>query len=390
MLKKLLSILLATIFVSNLTACACSPHQIEKVMSLDEKIGQKIVLDFRSWNDGDTQKPVTEINDEIRQIISKYHIGGVILFAQNFVNKEQAKRLISDLQKAAIESGNPPLIIAVDQEGGRVERFSFDRKKLKNNADIKTSEEAFEKGKFIANELKTLGINCDFAPVVDVNSNPLNPVINVRSFGNNADIVSEFGQKFLEGLHSQNIMGVAKHFPGHGDTSVDSHFSLPSVNKTLEELESLELKPFKALINSGVDMVMTAHIELPQVDQNTAISKKDGTKICIPATLSKVILKDILRDKLNFNGVIISDAMNMKAISENFGECESAKMAINAGIDILLMPVILRSKDDIANLEKLINRIKDSVNNGEISEKNIDLSVERILKLKEKYCKLEA
>lgn len=386
MFKKLFSILLTTLLVSNLAACACSPIQSEKVISLDEKIGQMLCLDFRYWNDGDSQKPVTEINDEIRKVIAKYHIGGVILFAQNFVNKEQAKKLIEDLQKTAIDSGNPPLIIAVDQEGGRVERFSFGRERLKNNADIKTSEEAFEKGKFIATELKDLGINCNFAPVVDINSNPLNPVINVRSFGNNADIVSEFGQKFLEGLHSQNIIGVAKHFPGHGDTSVDSHFELPTVNKTLEELETLELKPFKALVNSGIDMIMTAHIELPQIDQKNAISKKDGSKIYVPATLSKVILKDILREKLDFKGVTISDAMNMKAISENFGECESAKMAINAGIDILLMPVILRSKKDVDKLEELINYIKSSVNNEEISEKDIDQSVERILKLKKKYC----
>ena len=386
MFKKLFSILLISLFIPIFTACAYTPKQND--MSLDQKIGQMICLDFRFWNDGNSQKPVTEINDEIRQVIAKYHIGCVILFAQNFVNKEQAAKLISDLQKAAIESGNPSLIIAVDQEGGRVERFSFDRERLKNNADLKTSEEAFEKGKFIAEELKKLGINCNLAPVVDINSNPLNPVINVRSFGNNADIVSEFGKKFLDGLHSQNIMGVAKHFPGHGDTSVDSHLELPKVNKTLEELEALEFKPFKTLIDSGVDMVMSAHIELPQVEPKKAISKKDGAQICIPATLSKVILKNILRDKLGFNGVIISDAMNMKAISEYFGEYESVKMAIKAGIDILLMPVILRSKDDFVKLERLINHIKDSINNGEIPKENINKSVKRILKLKEKYCKV--
>lgn len=385
MFKKLFSILLICLLIPSFTSCAYAPKQND--ISLDKKIGQMICLDFRFWNDGISQKPVTEINDDIRQIISKYNIGCVILFAQNFVNKEQAVKLISDLQKTAIGSGNPPLIIAVDQEGGKVERFSFDRERLKNNADIETSEEAFEKGKFIAEELRRLGINCNFAPVVDINSNPSNPVINVRSFGNNADTVSEFGEKFLEGLHSQNIIGVAKHFPGHGDTSVDSHFALPTVNKTLEELEALELKPFKTLIGSDVDMIMTAHIELPKIENETTISKKDRNKICLPATLSKVILKDVLRDRLGFNGVIISDAMNMKAISENFGDYESAKIAIKAGIDILLMPVSLRNKEDFSKLEGMINYIKDAIKNGEISEKNIDQSVERILKLKEKYCK---
>ncbi|MDR0404867.1 MAG: beta-N-acetylhexosaminidase [Oscillospiraceae bacterium] len=370
-------------------------------MTIDEKIGQMMCLDFRFWNEEDLkqtenpgivtdekvtlQKPVTEINDEIREIIAKYHIGSVILFSQNFVNPEQSKRLINNLQEAAVDAGNPRLIIAVDQEGGRVERFAFGREKLKNNAEIKTAKEAFKKGKTIGRELAALGINCNFAPVVDVNSNPKNPVINVRSFGDNAQIVSEFGKKFMDGLHRQNVIATAKHFPGHGDTDVDSHLGLPRVNKTLEELKKLELAPFKEMIDAGVDMIMTAHIELPKIENKTFISLKDGSKIFIPATLSKTILTYLLRNEMGFDGVIITDAMNMRVISDNFEEAEAVKMAIAAGANIVCMPVILRSKKDIARLDSVFKTAKNAVDSGEIPESQINESVARILKLKDKY-----
>ncbi len=376
-------------------------------IQINYKIGQMMCLDFRFWSSKSNNKsdeeptqivtehkqeesriPVTEINDEIKEIISKYHIGGVILFSQNFQNKNQAKKLISDLQKAAKDSGNPPLFICVDQEGGRVERFTFGRDKLKNNLEIgkmKNSEKlAFEKGKIIGRELSELGINCNFAPVVDVNSNPENPVINVRSFGETAEIVSKCGVNFMKGLHSQNIIATAKHFPGHGDTDVDSHISLPRVNKTMAALENLELKPFKAMIDSGVDMVMTAHIELPKIEKTAIISKKDGREIFLPATLSKTILTELLRNKLNFKGVIITDAMNMKAISENVGEAEATKMAISAGADMICMPAVLRSKSDITKLDNIFETLKRAINN-EISMKQIDNSAERISNLKKKF-----
>lgn len=368
-------------------------------MTIESKIGQMMCLEFRFWNDKDLnqteevginvkdsatsmQRPVTEINDQIKEIISKYHIGNVILFSQNFKNREQSKKLINDLQKSAKESGNPPLIICVDQEGGKVERFSFGRSKLKNNAEIRTPQEAFKKGQIIAKELVELGINCNFAPVVDINSNPKNPVINVRSFGNNAKIVSEHGVAFMNGLHSQNIITTAKHFPGHGDTAVDSHLELPRVNKSLAELERSEFKPFKAMIDSGVEMIMTAHIELPKVEKRTIISKKDGKRIFLPATLSKYILTNLLRDKLKFKGIIVTDAMNMKAISEHIGEAEATKMAIKAGADMICMPVTLRSMKDISKLDNIYQTLKKAVNNGEIDTGKINCSVERILKLK--------
>lgn len=368
-----------------------------KDMTLDEKLGQMLCLSFKNWGEKakviDDAKdiadfmPITEINGDIKDIISRYHIGGVVLFAPNLVNPEQSVKLVKDLQNAAIKSGTPSLIIAVDQEGGRVERFSFGRSRLKNNAEIKTSKEAFEKGSLIAQEMRKLGMNCDFAPVVDVNSNPYNPVINVRSFGDNADDVSELGKSFLGGLHSENVIGTAKHFPGHGDTNVDSHVGLPVVNKSLSDLEKLELKPFKALSDAGVDMMMVAHIALPKIETKKFFSNKTGKEIYLPASLSKTIIDGILRNKIGFKGVIVTDAMNMKALADNFSINEASKMAIQAGADMLCMPVIIESRDDVVKLEELFKYLKKAIVDGEISKKQIDASVERILKLKEKYCK---
>lgn len=377
MFKKL--ILLFSIILFTLSQFFYSVNTLSaKDMTIESKIGQMMCLDLRFWNG----RPVTEINSEIKEIISKYHIGSVILFSQNFQSKEQAKRLIRDLKKAATDSGNPPLLICVDQEGGIVERFSFGRNKLKNNAQIRTPEEAFEKGKIIGGELAELGINCNFAPVVDINSNPKNPVINVRSFGNNPEIVSKHGVAFMNGLHFYKIIATAKHFPGHGDTAVDSHFGLPRVNKSLSDLERFELKPFKALIDAGVEMIMTAHIELPQIEKGTITSKKDGRKIFRPATLSRTVLTGLLRERLNFKGVIVTDAMNMKAISEHVGEAEAVKMAIKAGADMICMPVTLRSMSDISKLDNVYKTLKDAVNSGEISLEQINCSVNRILNLK--------
>ncbi len=385
MFKRLTSVISALIltlgFGLNPAGGVCPEN-----LSLDEKIGQMMCLDLRLWYVDSVKKPVTEITPEIKEVISNYHIGSVILFSENFANKEQAKKLIHDLKKAATDSGNPPLIICVDQEGGKVERFAFDRKRLKDNSEIKTPQEAFEKGQIIGKELQELGIDCDFAPVVDVNSNPMNPIINVRSFGSNPDIVSALGKSFVDGLHSQNIISTAKHFPGHGDTCIDSHVGLPRVNKSLEELENMELKPFKSVIDSGVDLIMTAHIELPKIEGSTVISKKDGRRIFLPATLSKKVLTGLLRNNMNFKGVIVTDAMNMKAISENFGEEEAVKLAIKAGADMVCMPTKLISKKDLYKLDAIYKSLKCALDNNEISEKQINESVSRLLKLKEKYC----
>lgn len=241
---------------------------------------------------------------------------------------------------------------------------------------------SYDAGYLIGRELNALGANVNFAPVLDTNNNPENPVIGVRSISSNPELVGKLGKNIAKGIQDQGVAATAKHFPGHGDTSTDSHYGLPMVNKSIEELRETELKPFKIAIENGIDMIMTAHIQFPQIEKDTFISKKDGSQIVIPATLSDDIITGILREEIGYDGVAITDAMNMKAISDHFGELESTKMAINAGIDIILMPTILRNNEDVKKLDYIVNGILDSIKSGEIKEEEITDSVERIVKLK--------
>ncbi|WP_415280533.1 glycoside hydrolase family 3 N-terminal domain-containing protein [Clostridium perfringens] len=204
----------------------------------------------------------------------------------------------------------------------------------------------------------------------------------VRSISSNPELVGKLGKNIAKGIQDQGVAATAKHFPGHGDTATDSHYGLPMVDKSIEELRETELKPFKIAIENGIDMIMTAHIQFPQIEKDTFISKKDGSQISIPATLSDDIIKGILREEMEYDGVVITDAMNMKAISDHFGELESTKMAINAGIDIILMPTILRNNEDVKKLDYIVNGILDSIKSGEIKEEEITDSAERIVKLK--------
>ena len=192
------------------------------------------------------------------------------------------------------------------------------------------------------------------------------------------------GTQVINGIQQNNVAAAAKHFPGHGDTSKDSHTSLPSVDKSLDQLEKCEFLPFKAAIDNGVDVIMTAHIQFPQVEKKTVKSESDGSNVTLPATLSKTFVTDILRNKLGFKGVVITDAMNMGAIADNFGVAQACILAINAGVDNLLMPISLTDKSSGTELKGLIGNIKSAVVNGNIKEETIDNAVKRILQLKEK------
>lgn len=207
----------------------------------------------------------------------------------------------------------------------------------------------------------------DFAPVLDINSNPKNPVIGNRAFGATLDIVRDLGIETMKGIQSENVIPVVKHFPGHGDTSVDSHVGLPTVNNDLNRLESFELVPFREAIEEGADAVMIAHILLPKIDKEN------------PSSLSKDIITDILRNKLEFDGVVITDDMTMGAISKNYNVNEAAVKSINAGTDIVLVC------HGYEKAIEVINSVKDAVIKGEISEERVNESVYRILKLKNKY-----
>ncbi|MDQ0974112.1 beta-N-acetylhexosaminidase [Neobacillus niacini] len=339
-----------------------------KNMSMEEKVGQMLMPDFRTWKG----QNVTVMNDEIAKLVKDYHLGGVILFRENTVTADQTTKLVSAYQDAAEKYG---LLISIDQEGGIVTRLQTGTDMPGNMALGATrSEETAEKvGKAIGEELNALGINMNFGPVLDVNNNPDNPVIGVRSFSENPELVGKLGNAYIKGLHETGTAATAKHFPGHGDTAVDSHIGLSEVPHDIDRLKRVELYPFQQAMDAGIDAIMTAHVTFPKIDDTKAISKKDGTEIAVPATLSHKVLTGLMREDMGFKGVIVTDAMNMGAISEHFGPVDAAIRAVKAGADILLMPV---------GIEAVANGIYAAVNSGDISEDRLEQSVERVLTLK--------
>lgn len=356
-------------------------------MTLEEKIEQMIILDYSGVPYGsEGESDVTKLANNVKDFISQNNFGGIILFRDNVTGTEQVLNLISDFQVAATKnnvSQKIPLFMCVDQEGGRVTRLTTGTSLPGNMAlgAINDTSVTKEYATIIGRELKALGFNVDFAPVLDTNNNPSNPVIGVRSFSSDTSRVSKMGEAFIEGLHGEGIISTLKHFPGHGDTATDSHTGLPMIDKSYDEIKSLELIPFKAGIDKGAEMIMTAHIVYPQIESTKYISKKTGEEIYLPATLSKTILTGILRNDLEFDGIIVTDALNMAAIAEHFDKKDAAKLALNAGVDILLMPVSLASGTEA--IENYVSMIVELVNEGEIPEETINDSVARILKLKQ-------
>jgi beta-N-acetylhexosaminidase len=339
-----------------------------KHMTMEEKVGQMLMPDFRTWKG----KNVTEMNAEIATLVKDYHLGGVILFRENTVTADQTTKLVSAYQEAAEKYG---LLISIDQEGGIVTRLQTGTDMPGSMALGATrSKELAEKvGRTIGEELNALGINMNFGPVLDVNNNPDNPVIGVRSFSENPELVADLGNAYIKGLHETGTAATAKHFPGHGDTAVDSHVGLPSVPHDIDRLKNVELYPFQQAMDAGIDAIMSAHVTFPKIDDTKAISKKDGTEVSVPGTLSHKILTGLMREEMGFKGVIVTDAMNMGAIADHFGPVDAAIRAVKAGADILLMPV---------GIEAVANGIYDAVASGDISEDRLEQSVERILTLK--------
>ncbi|WP_412857685.1 glycoside hydrolase family 3 protein [Bacillus sp. 179-C3.3 HS] len=352
-------------------------------MSLDEKIGQMLMPDFRHWQTKNESSPIglTKMNKEVSQLVEKYHLGGVILFAENVTETKQTVKLTHEFQKA---SPNIPLLISIDQEGGIVTRLQKGTH-FPGNMSIGASrsiKNAYDTGKIIGKELNALGINTNFSPVLDVNHNPNNPVIGVRSFGSDPALVTRLGLQTMKGLQKEKTISTLKHFPGHGDTAVDSHYGLPLVEHDINRLKEVELYPFQQAINAGADMVMTAHVQFPAIDDTTYQSKKDGEKIMVPATLSKKVITHLLKKEMGFQGVVVTDALNMKAIADNFGQKEAVVMAIKAGVDIALMPAPVTSLKTEKNLDNVFNALKQAVLNQEIPMSQINQSVENILQLK--------
>ena len=350
-------------------------------MSTKEKVTQMIMPSIRNYNSSN----VTTLNDDLKKMFVDNSFAGVILFSENIESKEQTVDLINSIQEAN-KNASTRMFIAIDQEGGSIARMNFTTRMVGNMALGATDNSKYSKdaSKVIGSELKSLGFNLNFAPVVDVNSNPSNPVIGTRSFSDDPLVVSSFGKEYIRGMHDNGIMTSIKHFMGHGDTSIDSHTGLPTINKSFEELKNFELVPFIDNF-SNTDMIMSAHIQYPLVDSEKYVSSKTGEELILPATLSHKIITDVLRNELKYDGVVITDSMVMDAIDKYFNSLESAKLAINAGVDIILMPIEITNIDSINNLDNYINEIVKMVDNNEISIDRINESVTRILKLKYKY-----
>lgn len=330
-------------------------------MTLDQKIAALFMV--RPEELGDLTAP----GDHLEENYSSYPVSGVIFFAKNLIDAEQTKEYIADMQ---LLSGIP-LLIATDQEGGRISRFSpetFDVPVLPSMYEIGQSgrpERAYEAMKATGESLKALGFNVDFAPVADIWSNPLNTVIGDRAFASTADGVAPFVRQAVRGLEDASIASCVKHFPGHGETEADTHTGTAVSNVDARTLRERELGPFAAGIEEGCPMVMVAHIKLPNVTGDD-----------LPASLSPAIVQGILRDEMGFEGVVITDSLQMGAVTEFFSPEEAPVMALKAGCDILLMP---------EDLPRAFNGIKAAVEAGQITESRIDESVLRILKLRLKY-----
>ncbi|MDD7793193.1 beta-N-acetylhexosaminidase [Clostridium sp. 'White wine YQ'] len=380
-MKKNISILISCILVVFLVACnitkkeKVSPYSDDiqmklNKMSLEEKIDQMIMLSIDEVVKDGGRVKFTEMNEATKSFLSKHQLAGVILFKFNMIDKLQTEKLTKDIQNLSKVN---KFFIATDQEGGRISKIPTENKTMtaREIGNTKDPNNAYKAARIIGGDLKSLGLNLDFAPVMDVDTNPNNPIIGDRAFSNDPKIVGEFGVKFMEGLHSHGILATAKHFPGHGDTTGDSHKELVKVNQPLQRIENVELYPFKKAIENNVDMIMVGHIIVPALDDDKT-----------PASLSKKMMTSLLKEKMGFKGVVITDAFDMKAITQNYEIKSAVVQAINAGADIILMPVAVVPGENEKDYEELVRFIKEKVQAGEISESRINDAVTRILTAK--------
>ena len=343
--------------------------QLQK-MTLREKVGQMFYvrpesLDPTAAGQDYTELKLQEVNNNMRTVNALYPVGGIILYAHNINDEPQLMHFTSQLHQL---KGQP--LLCIDEEGGRVVRIAnntnFNIENVGKMGDIGETgdpERAYTAANTIGTYLKKYGFDVDFAPVADVNTNPENVVIGLRAFSDEPYVAAPMVVSYLQGLKDAGVIGCIKHFPGHGDTKADTHYGYAQSQKTWEEIRNCEMITFRAGINWGCQLIMTAHISVPNVT---------GTDI--PATLSSIILQDKLREEMGYENVIIADAMEMGAITKQYEDnTEAVKLGIKAGLDIILNPMDFR---------KAFDAVVKAVYTGEISEERINESVRRILRMK--------
>ncbi len=337
-----------------------------KNMTVEEKAGQLFIvnlelLDQKNGNYYEWRR----FTKRMKKSLDKYHIGGVILFSRNIAGRKQTEKLVTRLQ----ENSSIPLFISVDEEGGDVARIANNKKMgttvfqtMEEIGRTKDASYVYNMGETIGSEISSLGFNVDFAPVADVKTSELNLEIGTRSFGGEPDKVAEFTSAFVKGIQKQNVSATLKHFPGQGSSSGDTHIESVNIDSSIASLRKNDFVPFEAGIAAGADFVMVSHISVSKV-----------TETAQPASMSNLVMDTILRDELGFQGVIITDAMDMASITDNYTSAEAAYVAVSGGADIVLMPL---------DLEMAYNEIINRINNGSISKERLDASVLRILTVK--------
>ncbi|RJL32749.1 glycoside hydrolase family 3 protein [Bailinhaonella thermotolerans] len=387
------AVLLSAALAPHAQADAGGDRQIaEKIrrMTLEEKVGQLFLANVYgetadTTNPADVTANQTLYGPDVRNgndLIAKYKLGGLVYFRWSNNLNEPAKiaRLSNGLQRAALaQPAKIPLFISTDQENGVVYRLGDPATQLPGAMALGATRrpaDAFASYAVTGRELRALGVNQDYAPVADVNVDPSNPVIGVRSFGEDPKLVSDMTAAAVRGIRSTGLASAIKHFPGHGDTVNDSHNQVPWIHHTREEWREIDAPPFAAGIRAGTDMVMTAHVVMPKLQSDCDEVTKAG---CDPATLDPEILTGLLRGELGYDGVVVTDALNMKGVREQYGDERVPVLALKAGVDLLMM---IDTTTDTVSLDVAYNAVLKAVRSGELTERRIDESVRRVLKLK--------
>jgi beta-N-acetylhexosaminidase len=325
------------------------------------KVGQRFMVGF----DG------LEASADVKRLIREYGVGHIIYFARNIATPEQVAGLSRELQECARDAGHDlPLVIGVDQEGGRVARMGPPWTvwpPLRGLGRIGSEDLARRMGEALALECLACGINCDFVPTLDVDTNPDNPIIGNRSFGADPDLVGRLGAAMIRGLQGKRVIGSGKHFPGHGDTDTDSHLELPVVDHPRSRLEEVEMRPFRKAIEAGVATIMMAHVLFPDLDPD------------LPASLSPAVVEGILRKELKYDGVVLTDDLEMKAVAANWKPAESAVLAMKAGCDVL--PVCASHHAQVDAMEGAIRALESE----ELTWSSMDDSCARVRRMKERF-----
>ncbi len=335
-------------------------------MTIEEKVAQLFIITPEALTDN---TGVTMAGDATKEAIDKTPVGGIIYMGDNLQSKTQVQEMLSNTNEYSEERMGLPMFLCVDEEGGTVARIAgsgrFDVDRVGNMSDVGATgdeENARKAGETIGTYLSDLGFNVDFAPVADVLTNPDNSIVKYRSFGSDSDTVSDMSVAMAKGLESKGLEAVYKHFPGHGATAGDTHLGAAFTNKSVDELSESELVPFQKAIDDGASFIMVSHISAPGITGHDT-----------PASLSDIIITDILRDKMGYKGIVITDAMEMGAISQKYSSSEAAILALEAGADIILTP---------ENFRDAYEGVLGAVDSGKISEERIDESVRRILEVK--------